>query len=48
VTRVAAEWTATLTRCSMATKMRDVGKEVGIGRGCKSNGDGMEDGDGKQ
>ncbi len=31
----------------MATKMREEGKEEGIGRGGKSNGDGEEDGDGK-
>jgi hypothetical protein len=32
----------------MATKMREVGEEEGIGRGGKSNGDGKEDGNGKQ
>jgi hypothetical protein len=42
-TRVAGEWTATLTKSAMATKTREVG-----GRGGKSSGDGEEDGDGEQ
>ncbi len=32
----------------MATKTREMGKEEGIGRGGKSNGDGEEDGNGEQ
>ncbi len=32
----------------MATKTREAGKEEGIGRGSMSNGNGKEDGDGKQ
>jgi hypothetical protein len=47
-TRVADEWTVTLTKCAMAMKTREVGKEKGIGRGGKSNGNGKEDGNGKQ
>jgi hypothetical protein len=32
----------------MAIKTREAGKEEGIGRGGKSNGNGKEDGDGEQ
>jgi hypothetical protein len=35
-------------KSAMATKMREAGKEEGIGRGSKSNDDGEEDGNGEQ
>jgi hypothetical protein len=35
-------------KSAMATKMREAGKEEGIGWGGKSNGNGEEDNDGKQ
>ncbi len=37
-----------LTNSALATKMREVGKEEGIVRGGKCNGNGEEDGNGKQ
>ncbi len=47
-TRVARELTATQTKRAIAAKTREAGKEKGIGRGGKSNGDGEEDGNGKR
>ncbi len=46
-TRMAGKLTATQTKSAMATKTREAGKEEGIGRGGKSNGDGEEDGNGE-
>ncbi len=35
-------------KSAMVTKTREAGKEEGIGRGGKSNGDGQDDGNGEQ
>jgi hypothetical protein len=48
-TQAAGEQTATLTNRAMAMKTREAGKEEGNGKkGSKSDGNGEEDGDGKQ
>jgi hypothetical protein len=47
-TGVMGEQTATATRRAMATKTREVGKEEGICKGGKSDGDSNKDGNGKQ
>ena len=47
-TKVAGEPTATQTKRALAMKTREAGKEEGIGRGDKSNGNGKEDCNGKQ
>ncbi len=46
-TMVVGKQTATAMKRAMATKMREVGKEEGNGKGNKSNGNGNKDGDGK-
>ncbi len=48
VTKVVGEWTATATKRAMVMKTREAGKEVGKGKGSKCDGDGKEDGNGKQ
>jgi hypothetical protein len=47
-TRVAGEQTATSIKSVMTMKTREAGEKEGIGRGGKSNGNGEEDGNGKQ
>ncbi len=47
-TRVAGKQTATATKRVMAMKTREAGKEEGNGKGGKSDGDGKDDGCGKQ
>jgi hypothetical protein len=47
-TRVAGERMTMLTKSAVATKTREVGKEEGIVRGGKCNGNGEEDGNCKQ
>jgi hypothetical protein len=46
-TRAGDERMATLMKRAMATKMREVGKDEGNGKGGKSDGNGKEDGDGE-
>ncbi len=48
VTKAVGEWTATAMKRVMVTKMKEAGKEEGNGKGVKSNGNGKDDGDGKQ
>jgi hypothetical protein len=47
-TRVAGERTAMVTKRAMLIKMREAGEEEGNSLGGWSDGDGKEDGDGKQ
>jgi hypothetical protein len=47
-TKVAGKWTAMATKKAMATKTREAGEEKGNGKGAKCDGDGKEDGNGKQ
>jgi hypothetical protein len=47
-TRVAGKRTATAMKRAMSTATREVGKEEGNGKGDTSNGNGKEDGYGKQ
>ncbi len=48
VIKVVGEWTATAMKRVTVTKMKEVGKEEGNGKGVKSNGNGKDGGDGKQ
>jgi hypothetical protein len=45
---VAGNQTATVMKRAMATKMMVASEEEGTGKGGKCNGDGKEDGNGKQ
>jgi hypothetical protein len=47
-TRVVGKQTATMTTRAMVTKTKEACEEEGNGKGNKSNGDGKEDGNGKQ
>ncbi len=47
-TRVAGEWMAMARKRAMATKLREVGKKEGNGKGGKSDGNCKENGNGEQ